>query len=265
MENLSESVFECTLAVEAHMICDLLARAGISSRVDGEFLAGAGGELPLGSTIKVRVDPTRATEARAVIDEWEKAQVPPDSGSAPRPRSRWRSPAWFLAGVVVGAGVMVFGLRTPYQSAETDLDGDGVVDETYHYRGQVVVKVDLDRNADRKVDARWIYDMHGIPMRFESDDDFDGMFEWEHEVSRGEFVRSAMDADGDGKPERVQKFRSGILQTIEIYGDSVVYPAVLQHYDNSKLLLTEYDKDGDGVFERRVEHDILGEPKPSSR
>ena len=44
MEDLREKVYECTLAVEAHMICDLLARAGISARVDGEFLAGAGGE-----------------------------------------------------------------------------------------------------------------------------------------------------------------------------------------------------------------------------
>jgi hypothetical protein len=56
MENLSEKVYECTLVVEAHMICDLLARAGISARVDGEFLAGAAGELPLGSAVKVRVD-----------------------------------------------------------------------------------------------------------------------------------------------------------------------------------------------------------------
>ena len=51
MENLTASVYEFTLGVEAHMICDLLARAGISARVDGEFLAGAGGELPLGNTI----------------------------------------------------------------------------------------------------------------------------------------------------------------------------------------------------------------------
>ena len=45
MEDLREKVYECTLAVEAHMICDLLARAGISARVVGEFLAGPGGEL----------------------------------------------------------------------------------------------------------------------------------------------------------------------------------------------------------------------------
>ena len=72
MENLSQSVYECTLPVEAHMICDLLARAGISARVEGEFLAGAIGELPLGAAIKVRVDPSRSAEAREVIDEWQR-------------------------------------------------------------------------------------------------------------------------------------------------------------------------------------------------
>jgi hypothetical protein len=112
MQNLREPVYECTLAVEAHMICDLLARAGISARVDGEYLAGAGGDLPLGSTIKVRVDPARAVEAREVIDEWEREQPPPEPGAAP-PRSRVRSPLWFLFGLLVGALITLVALRTP--------------------------------------------------------------------------------------------------------------------------------------------------------
>src|SRR5688572_33350654 len=44
MEILSEKVYECTLAVEAHMVCDLLSQAGISARVDGEFMQSAMGE-----------------------------------------------------------------------------------------------------------------------------------------------------------------------------------------------------------------------------
>lgn len=74
MEQLTERVYECSLAVEAHMICDLLSRAGISARVEGEFLQGAAGDLPLGNTVKVRVDPARAAEAREVIADWEKLQ-----------------------------------------------------------------------------------------------------------------------------------------------------------------------------------------------
>ena len=74
MENLSEKVYECTLAVEAHMVCDLLSQAGISARVDGEFMQSAMGEIPLGNAVKVRVDPARAAEAREVIADWEKLQ-----------------------------------------------------------------------------------------------------------------------------------------------------------------------------------------------
>jgi Putative prokaryotic signal transducing protein len=112
MENLREKVYECSFAVEAHMICDLLARAGISARVDGEFLAGAGGELPLGSNIKVRVDPARAAEAREVIDEWEREQPPPEPAVI-QPRSRLRSPMFFLAGLLIGALIMFVGSRSP--------------------------------------------------------------------------------------------------------------------------------------------------------
>jgi hypothetical protein len=260
MEVLSESVYECSLAVEAHMICDLLARAGISARVDGEFLAGVGGELPLGSTIKVRVAPASAAEAREVIRDWEKAQPHPDPISVPKPRSSWRSPSWFLAGVMIGGGLMVFALRTPYTSQEVHTDGDGIVDEVYHYRGQVIDSVDYDRNADRKIDARWFHDVNGIGKRYENDDDFDGQFEWVNYVEDGEIVRSELDADGNGRPEIVALSKHGVVRTREIYDATGSHIAAREEYVKSRLLATEYDRDGDGIFERRVEHDELGEP-----
>ena len=74
MEQLDTSVFECTFPFQAHMICDLLSQAGFSSRVDGEFLAGAFGELPLLNTIKVRVAASRAAAARELIAEIERLQ-----------------------------------------------------------------------------------------------------------------------------------------------------------------------------------------------
>src|ERR1044072_686817 len=102
MENLSEKVYECTLAVEAHMICDLLSQAGIPAQVVGAFLTGAGGELPLGNTVKVCVEPERAVEARQVIAEWEKLQtgdaVPPVTA-----QGRVRGLFWFGVGMVCGA------------------------------------------------------------------------------------------------------------------------------------------------------------------
>ncbi len=261
MQNLTQSVYECTLAVEAHMICDLLARAGISARVDGEFLAGVGGELPLGSTVKVRVDPARAAEAREVIDDWEKLQPPPDANVAPARRPIWRSPLWFLAGVVVGGGLILLALRSSVTSQEVDLDGDGLVDETYVYSGQTLDKIEYDRNADGKVDARWLYDLKGVPNRYERDDDFDGVFEWRGDAERGWVTRDVMDANRDGKPELIANFRNGVIRTVDVY-DAEGTRIVREHYDAAaRMTAREIDRDGDGTFERRVQYDEYGEPR----
>jgi len=99
MEQLTEKVYECNLAVEAHMVCDLLSQAGVSARVDGEFLQSAAGEIPLGNTVKVRVAPSRAAEAREVIADWEKLQpaAEPQAAPATKPARSW-SLLWFFIG-----------------------------------------------------------------------------------------------------------------------------------------------------------------------
>jgi len=60
----------------------------------------------IGLDHQVRVDPARAAEAREVIDEGERLQPPPEP-TAIAPRSRFRSPLFFLAGLLAG-GVLVF-------------------------------------------------------------------------------------------------------------------------------------------------------------
>ena len=78
----AETVFTSTLAFHAQMICDLLIAAGVPARVDGAYLQGIGGEVPLGNTVRVRVEKARAAEARAIIAEWESAEIPSDDESA---------------------------------------------------------------------------------------------------------------------------------------------------------------------------------------
>ena len=131
MQQLTTSVYECTLAVEAHMICDLLSQAGISARVDGAFLSGAGGELPLGNTVKVRVAPERAAEAREVIADWEKlqvAQTPPPTARG----TRFTALLWFLGGAACGGAVVFAALYSDSRSSSgIDYDGDGREDISY--------------------------------------------------------------------------------------------------------------------------------------
>jgi hypothetical protein len=261
MENLTEKVYECTLPVEAHMICDLLARAGISARVDGEFLAGAGGELPMGSSIKVRVEPARAAEARAVIDEWEKAQ-PPDSATAAVPkRPPLRGPLWFFLGAIGGAGFAYVGLNTPAGENGIDYDGDGDYEITYRYAGRKYTLTEKDRDNDGRTDARWHFDLHGLEKSYEADDDFDGRFEWKFEFENGEFVRGERDADGDGKPEFVAHYSYGVVKTEDIFDEAGNRVVAREHYSADRVKFTEFDRDGDGTFEQRVEFDRYGLPK----
>jgi hypothetical protein len=77
-----ETVFATTLAFHAQMICNLLIAAGVPARVDGSFLQSIGGEIPLGNAVRVRVETARASEARAIIAEWESAPVPSDEEAA---------------------------------------------------------------------------------------------------------------------------------------------------------------------------------------
>jgi hypothetical protein len=261
MEQLDEKVYECTLAVEAYMICDLLARAGISARVDGEFLAGVAGELPLGSAVKVRVASDRAVEARAVIEEWEKSQPPEAAGqTAPPPRAPLRSPLWFLTGAVAGGLVAAWILRTPENRDGIDYDGDGDYESTFSYSGQAPRLAEYDRNNDGKIDARWHYDLQGYEERYEGDDDFDGRFEIEADVDAGQSRSARFDLDGDGRPEETQRYRHGVLDTAQLYDGSGRVVA-RETYRHGERVSAEFDRDGDGTFEQRVEFDRFDMPK----
>ena len=259
MEQLTEKIYECNLAVEAHMVCDLLSRAGISSRVDGEFLQGAMGEIPLGNTVKVRVDPSRAAEAREVIADWERLQPVEPIPVPTRKGSGFKSALWFAAGLVLGGGVMFIGLRTPATYDSVDYDGDGHNDILYTYNGRAIARMDFDRDDDGKVDASWIFDVKGAEKEYDADDDFDGRFEWQGEAEDGKVVRNVLDADGDGQPERVAHSKNGVIQSVDYYSHRRVVKREL--YRAGLLSSAEYDDDGDGKFERRLEFDAKGDAK----
>jgi hypothetical protein len=259
MEQLTEKVYECNLGVEAHMICDLLSRAGISARIEGELLQGAAGELPLGNAVKVRVDPARAAEARDVIAEWEKLQ-PADP--IPVPAHRGSSLKAFLCvavGIVVGGGVMFLALRTPNTEDSVDYDGDGHNDIHYVYHGRAIARMDYDRDDDGKIDARWVFDVNGAEKEYDADDDFDGRFEWQGKVEDGEVVRNVLDADADGQPERVSHSKDGVVQSVDYFSHDRIVKR--ERYLAGLLSSADYDDDGDGAFERRTEFDTKGDPR----
>ena len=127
----------------------------------------------------MRVDPSRAAEAREVIAEWEKLQ-PVDPIAVPvTETSRFKSPLWFIFGILVGATLVYL-----------------------HFYRAYGLKNEYDRNHDGRMDARWTVDWQGYWDHYEEDNNFDGRFEWQFEVEGdGFYNRAVLDADGDGRPE----------------------------------------------------------------
>jgi hypothetical protein len=252
-----ETVYEANLAVDAYIIRDLLERAGIPAQVAGEHLQSGVGELPM-SQVRVVVHPDHADEARRVIAEWERQTPAP---SAP-PRSRWSwAPFTFVIGGAMGFAAAWAVFNHPVTSDGIDYDDDGVHEETFHYAGTKTTRIELDRNGDRRIDGRWLYDTHGLAKSWEADDDFDGRFEVRAELERGQFSTYNVDREGDGRPNTVIRYRNGVATERDLLDPATARVVKRQRFDGDLLSSAEIDADGDGQFERRIEYDQFEEPR----
>lgn len=95
-----QTVYAASNSLEAHMILNLLESQGVPGRIEGEYLQGGVGELPVAGLVRVVVAEQDYQAAKEIVDKWETTQ--PDqsnysSSSTPANRS-----AIFLGGVAVG-------------------------------------------------------------------------------------------------------------------------------------------------------------------
>ena len=65
-------VFEAANHIQAHMVMHVLEQAGVPALVQGEYLQGGAGELPLGNLVGVAVADEDVEIAREIISDWEK-------------------------------------------------------------------------------------------------------------------------------------------------------------------------------------------------
>lgn len=65
------TVFQAANALEAHLVADLLERSHIEARIEGEYLTGAIGDLPVAGLVRVVVREEDAELARSIIAQWE--------------------------------------------------------------------------------------------------------------------------------------------------------------------------------------------------
>lgn len=99
-----KTVFEAANSLEAHMILDLLAQAGIEGQILGEALQGGMGDLPVAGLVRVVVNDTDFVAARIIVEDWNASAE--ESSASPRPRSHKGISAShavvFAIGLVVG-------------------------------------------------------------------------------------------------------------------------------------------------------------------
>ncbi len=252
-----KSVFEASNTVEAHMVLHLLRQHGLAGQVQGEYLTGAMGDLPVAGLVRVVVDEPDYEAARAVVAAFE-AEQPAEPAHAPAPRGPGRL-AWAGVGLALGIVVTAAALRIPVVEDGIDHDRDGVPDERLFYSasGQLQ-RVELDRNLDHRVDAIVHYE-RGMAASEEDDDDFDGRFETRLFYRHGNLERSEVDANGDGLAEWRAAYVDGVLDTATIIEPSTGLPLRVEHYHLGRLTQAEQDDDHDGRLDTRLRYGPLGE------
>jgi hypothetical protein len=150
--------------------------------------------------------------------------------------------------------------RTPISDDGVDYNRDGLVDEKWTFSPNgTFLKVEQDRNLDRKVDAVIDYDERGLMASGRSDDNFDGIFETRQRYGNGSLVMAETDTDGDGYPDMRWFYAYGVLDRADVMNPATGRPLRVEHYRLGRLTHADVDTDLDGGLDTRVKYDARGE------
>ena len=238
------------------MILNLLDQAGLSARIDGEYLQGGIGELQAIGAVRVMVEEADYPDANAVIQEWDANQPIRESQPSIKKKSSFGSG---ILGFLLGIGVMTAYYHTPVTDDGIDYNGDGNLDETWTYVNYRLSENEIDRNFDGKVDAKFAFDRKGILESSSSDEDFNGTFETEIYYEQGSLFSLKSDTTGDGFKDYEEKYRHGVLETITFIDAESKLPIKIQKFGAFKLETAEADTTGDGVMDTVYEYNSIGD------
>jgi hypothetical protein len=140
-------------------------------------------------------------------------------------------------------------------------------------------RVAYDGDGDRRAEVVTFFGTNGRPLRAEVDSDRDGVVDrwevygpdgkllkvgtasragglpdtWSYAGPSGQISRREYDADGDGRPERIEHLVDGrvVALDLDLDGDGRCERRLVKNAAGETLRI-EIDQDGDGVFERQI-------------
>ncbi|MFG6412332.1 DUF2007 domain-containing protein [Roseateles sp. DC23W] len=253
-----KTLYEAANAIEAHMLVDVLKQEGIEAHIQGEALQGAMGEVPAARLVRLLVEDAHYPAARAIIERWERTEV--EATPRTKPVSRSSGLRMLLLGLAVGVGGTCAAYRSPVTTNGIDHNRDGVLDETWTYAPSgTALKMEVDRNLDRKVDYVAHYNARGVIDAAEADDNFDGVFESKLGFRHGNVEVAETDTDGDGYLDLLTRYVHGVVETVEFLDLTTGRPLRIERYTLGRLQFADVDTDKDGVLDTRIKYTKLAE------
>jgi hypothetical protein len=254
------TLYEASNAVEAHMLVDLLKQEGLTAEIHGEYLQGGVGHLPANGLVRLVIDESEYAEARAVVERWDSAQPAEAKQQLSQP-PRSRSAIYgLIVGLVIGVGGSYGYFHKPTSFSGFDHNGDGVYDEKWiNGPSGLLLRYEMDRNLDGKVDFIGRFDSRGVMASAESDDNFDGVFETRIRYRNSNAETAEVDTDGDGYPDLSMHYLNGVLFATYYMNPSTGLPLRYELFHLGKLTTAEVDTDKDGSLDTRYTYGTLGE------
>src|SRR4051812_47801172 len=143
-----------------------------------------------------------------------------------------------------------------------DSDGNGVVDTMSYMDGARVVRIEIDKNEDGKVDRWEYYDANQRLEKIGSSRNGDGKEDsWSYLAADGSIARVDISVKHDGKVSRVEHYEKGVLVSAEEDGDGDGRMDKWETYQGDHLSSIAFDTTHRGTPDRRLIYGANGQAR----